>query len=199
MLALLLAQLAAPQTAIDAERAFEKAAQERGQWTAFRAFSTPEAIMFWPQPVRAHETLPTENPPVSVKWQPAASFVSCDGKVAVNTGPWQRPTGVGYFTTVWEKQPDDSWKWVLDHGDVLAAPRPLPAKVEARKAACGEPRALPPLSTVTGTRVGRGASPDRTLQWHWIVWPDGRRKFQAMLWNGEIWQDVVVDEVAAPK
>ena len=42
LLALLLAQVAAP-TAIDAERAFEKAAQT-AQWKAFRDYSTPDAV-----------------------------------------------------------------------------------------------------------------------------------------------------------
>ena len=46
------------------------------------------------------------DPPVAVFWWPGRSYVSCDGKTAINTGPWVRQWGksVGYFTTVWQRQ-----------------------------------------------------------------------------------------------
>ena len=44
----------APMSAIDAERAFAADAQKIGQWTAFRKWSTPDALMFTPQPVRVY-------------------------------------------------------------------------------------------------------------------------------------------------
>ena len=44
ILALLLAA-AAPQTAIDAERAFVADAQTLGQWTAFRKYAADDAVM----------------------------------------------------------------------------------------------------------------------------------------------------------
>ena len=49
-------------TAIDAERAFAADAQQRGQWTAFRATATEEAVMFVPQPVNAQAFLKDEGP-----------------------------------------------------------------------------------------------------------------------------------------
>jgi len=100
MLAALLLLQAAAQTAVDAERAFYRAAQTEGQWKAFREFSTPDAVVFTPHPAKAHEVLPTREPAIAVQWWPAESYVSCDGKLAVNTGPWVRPNGSGYFTTV---------------------------------------------------------------------------------------------------
>ena len=116
--ALLLAAAEPAITAIDAERAFVADAQKLGQWTAFRKWSTPDAIMFTPQAAKAHDFLKElKDPQTAVFWWPGRSFVSCDGTYAVNTGPWVRQWGksVGYFTTVWQRQPDGSWKWIIDH------------------------------------------------------------------------------------
>ena len=82
--------------------------------------------MFIPQPSNAH-AFPQgpQGPAGAVFWWPGRSFVSCDGRLAVNTGPWVREWGksVGYFTTVWQRQRDGSWQWIYDGGDALKAPR----------------------------------------------------------------------------
>ena len=82
ILALLLAAAApVPMTAIDAERAFAADSQKFGQWTAFRKWSTPDALMFVPQPTKARDFLKgSKNPPASVFWWPGRSYVSCDGR-----------------------------------------------------------------------------------------------------------------------
>jgi hypothetical protein len=191
-----------PETAIDAERAFNRSAQIDGQWTAFRKFSTPDALMFTPQPVKAHEFLPQKDPPITVQWWPAESYVSCDGTVAVNTGPWVRPRGSGYFTTVWVRQSDGHFKWVYDAGDTLAAPRALPEKPKVRIASC---KAFTSFHTSIGLlpgpegKIGQGQSPDGTLRWQWRVEADGARDFVVHLWNGKDFDMVVHDKVAAPK
>ena len=75
MLSLLLFAAAAVPTAIDAEHAFARDAQRRGQWTAFRMYAARDAVMFNPQVVWAHEFLRgRKNPPVSVRWWPAESY-----------------------------------------------------------------------------------------------------------------------------
>ena len=52
--------------------------------------------MFTPQAVWAHDFLePLKDPPKAMSWRPAHSFVSCDGRMAVNTGPWFRQDGNG--------------------------------------------------------------------------------------------------------
>lgn len=193
-------QAAAPQTAVDAENAFRRAAQAEGQWTAFRKFAAGDAILFTPQPEKAQQALPTKNPPIAVQWWPAESYVSCDGTAAVNTGPWVRPKAVGYFTTIWRKQPQGDWKWELDHGDALEKPRALPGEPKRVKASCapiGEPVVdiVPPL----GAKGGDGASRDGTLRWHWEVTSAGARDFQAWIWDGKTFASVVFDKVAAPQ
>jgi hypothetical protein len=193
----------AKQTAIDAERAFVADAQTKGQWTAFRAWSTPNALMFTPQPVKAHEFLNgRSDPPTAVFWWPGASFVSCDGDTAVNTGPWVREWGksVGYFTTVWQRQGDRSWKWIYDGGDELDKARGQGGDIEPRRATCPNfpvPTA-PRVETSANAKRGGGASRDRTLNWQWSVDPDGSRIFLATLWDGKQHRTVVEDRVAAP-
>lgn len=193
--ALLLAQAG---TAIEAEREFNRAAQTQGQWTAFRRYATDDAVMFVPAPENAQKFLrDRKDPPIAVQWWPAESYVSCDGSVAVNTGPWASPRGSGFFTTVWVRQAGGGWKWVYDGGDALKTPRALPEKPRVRRAACGK---VPPLVPATQDRGrGSGMAQDGSLTWRWIVAPDGSRSFTASIWNGRTFEDVVTDRVAAPQ
>ena len=188
-----------PETAIEAERAFNRSAQIDGQWTAFRNFSTPDALLFTPQPVKAHDVLPTRNPPIAVQWWPAESYVSCDGTVAVNTGPWVRPNASGYFTTVWVRQADGHYKWVYDGGDTLAIPRALPEQPKVATASCrGAAPGVGNEADDPGQVSGAGASADRTLVWGWTVWPNGARLFAVRLWNGRGYDIVLRNDIAAP-
>ncbi|MES2444789.1 MAG: hypothetical protein V4574_18355 [Pseudomonadota bacterium] len=199
LLTLMLLAAQDPETAVDAERAFNRAAQTDGQWTAFRRFMTDDAVLFTPQPVNAKEALPEKDPPIAVQWWPAESYVSCDGTTAVNTGPWSRPRASGYFTTVWVRQPDGHFKWIYDGGDVLAAPRALPEKPKVRTASCaGRPRS-PLFMVYSDAKPGRGESPDKTLIARWLVMPDGSRTFTVQLWTGKRYETVMHDEIAAPK
>lgn len=202
ILAFLLAATEPPQTAIEAERAFAAEAHKAGQWTAFRKWATADAIMFVPQAGSAHEFLKDKaDPPVAVFWWPGRSYVSCDGKTAINTGPWVRQWGksVGYFTTVWQRQPNGSWKWVLDHGDALANPRAEGGDIKARQANCaGAVKAPPPkLGLTRGGKSGGGQSVDGSLVWRWFVRADGSRTLEALLWNGTSWESVINDSVRA--
>ncbi|WP_262504052.1 hypothetical protein [Sphingosinithalassobacter sp. CS137] len=185
-----------PETALDAERAFSTAAQVEGQWAAFRRFADTDGVIFMPAPANPHRALPAEEPPIAVQWWPARSFVSCDGSVAVNTGSWARPHASGYFSTVWERQPDGSWKWALDHGDIVDGGRALPERVEVRTADCS---AVPPVAVIPslGARQGNGASRDGTLRWGWTVFDDGSRRFFTNLWNGSAFERVIYDEVGS--
>ena len=204
MLAAILLAAAALQSAVDAERAFAAMAQTEGQWTAFRAYAAPEAVMFVPEAVNAREWLAgREDPPIPVMWWPGRAIVSCDGNMAVTTGPWVRAGGSlrGYFTTVWQRQADGSWKWLIDHGDVLKIPRAALDDVPVRNPVCGKP--IPP--TVWTNLAGRvrqkdfdhRLSDDRSLKWGWVVRPDGSRSISVGLWNGRGYDPVLVDEVAA--
>lgn len=200
MLLALLLQAAAPQTAVEAEHAFNAAAQTKGQWTAFRQFAASDATMFVPQPTDAQAWLKDrKDPPKSVEWWPTESYVSCDGKLAVNTGGWKRADGsVGYFTTVWRREADGRWKWIVDGGDALAVALPRPARPKVVRARCDGNRMRPPATYPSGAQYRGGASPDRTLTWSWVAWPDGKRLFLADLWGERGYDEVISNDVAAP-
>lgn len=202
ILAALVLQAAAPQTAVDAERAFNAAAQAKGQWTAFREFAAKDATMFVPQPINAQAWLKDrKDPPKSVEWWPTESWMSCDGNYAVYTGGWKLPNGaVGYFSTVWRKEADGSWKWVVDGGDALKTARERPAEPKMVKAACPPPPG-PMMSSILstpGAKLGDGGSQDGTIRWHWQVLPNGARSFSVSIWNGEDFTPALIDSIAAP-
>jgi len=190
-----------PMSAIDAERAFAADAQKIGQWTAFRKWSTPDALMFTPQPVNARAFFgKLKNPSVPVFWWPGRSYVSCDGTVAINTGPWVRDYGksVGYFTTVWVRQKNGGWKWVYDAGDEEKFMRGEGGDIAPVVAACTKPK-MPAVAAAPppGWKAGSGRSPDGTLEWAWAVRSDGSRTFLVNLWDGTKRQTVIEDKVAA--
>lgn len=184
-----------PSAVVAAELAFARAAQEKGQWAAFREFSGDDAVMFTPQQVNAKAWLKGRaEPPAAVKWQPYEVWMSCDGSLAVTKGAWQRPNTVGYFTTVWQRQKNGGYKWVLDQGDALKEPLPEPEMIAGQVADCS--KASPPdIPAATGRTVGW--SDDKTLQWIVEVKPDNSRSFRVQRWTGSGYEEVLRSEVAA--
>ncbi len=200
ILAALVLQAAAPDTAVDAERAFNAAAQAKGQWTAFREFAAPDAVMFVPQPINAQEWLKDrKDPPKSVEWWPTESYVSCSGKVAVNTGGWTRADGsVGYFSTVWIRRDDGSWKWQLDAGDTLPAARPRPAQPKVVRASCGGKPEIDMGGCLSDdVSMGCYAAKDQSLQVRWTR-TSGHRTLSVVIWNGRGWEEALNDIVSEP-
>ncbi len=208
-----------PSAVVAAEMAFNRLAQDKGQWTAFRETAAKDAVMFVPDMVNARTWLKgRKDPAASVKWSPAKIFVSCDGDIGASTGGWQRPDGsVGYFTTIWRRDKKGEWNWVLDHGDTLASPRPESDIIEAKVATCpqrrrgeGGPPPMGPPGERRGAREengdvvvaamlpGTGQSPDGTLQWVSEVHADKSRRVKVTMLVKDERQVVIDDNVAAP-
>ncbi|MES2444790.1 MAG: hypothetical protein V4574_18360 [Pseudomonadota bacterium] len=182
-------------SAVDAERKMARAAQAEGQWTAVRRFAAPDAIVLAPAPTPVADAYDRRDPPAAYRWSPAASYVACDGSAAVNTGPWTLGRRVGYFTTVWRRQSGGGWKWVLDSGDALAAPRARPVKPRVRTASCAFQRSANPhfATMAEPARPGHGKSDDGTLMWDWQAEAGGRYSLTVWLWNGRSLDKVVHD------
>ena len=213
MIAALFLLASAPvATAVDAEIAFARDAKRIGQWTAFRKWADRDAVMFTPQATWVQKFLKDrKDPPKAVRWAPKDSFVSCDGRSAVNTGSWWGADGVhhGYFTTVWERT-NAGWRWVYDGGDATTegSASPLAVTVRVHRASCrakapGAPIAIPPRLTLEEARTtpednGRGESADRTLGWDWIVDGKGGRKLRVFQWTGSRYAEVLTNDIAAP-
>jgi hypothetical protein len=189
-----------PSAVVAAEIAFNRLAQEKGQWTAFRETAAKDAVMFVPQQVNARDWLKgRKDPPKSVTWQPHNIFVSCSGDLGASTGAWQRPDGsVGYFTTIWRRdEKKGTWTWILDHGDTLASPRAAPEMIAARVAKCrrDRPSAPPPGAKPPGKGERPVPPPDESLRWTASVAADGSRTVQVLLWNGAAYETVIDDRV----
>jgi ketosteroid isomerase-like protein len=121
----------------DTERAFAQGVTQSGIVQAFRQFAAPDAVMFLPDPTPAAQALPTARWAGDLVWRTQYVGVASSGDLAFSAGPSLlrgagRPLG-GFYLTVWRRQPDGSWKYVLDHAaDMPPAifglqPKPLTA------------------------------------------------------------------------
>jgi hypothetical protein len=214
MIAALILAAAAGPSALDAEAAFAADAKRLGQWTAFRKYADRDAVMFSPQAVWARDFLQDrKDPPKSIAWRASDSFVSCDGRTAVNTGPWFTATGklAGYFTTVWQRKGGGAWRWVYDGGVPTPVGRATGETPQVHRASCtphakgpkGPPVAPPPPLTrkqalTTPMDNGRGESADKTLGWDWKVTPKGQRTLRVFLWQGGRYAEVINKVDPAP-
>jgi ketosteroid isomerase-like protein len=123
---LLLASGAAAQdrTAADEiialEKAFETRAAEIGLVPAFRQYAAPDAIMFLPGPMPAGPYLEQADWPGVIVWRPRMVSVAPSGDMAVSLGPslWtvEDRKDPGYYLSIWSRQADGAWRFVLDRG-----------------------------------------------------------------------------------
>ena len=159
--------------------------------------------MFAPQMVRAQDWLKGRaDPPVAVRWQPHQVWSSCDGTLGITQGAWQRPNNtVGYFTPVWQRQRDGGYKWVFDHGDILATPHEAPEMISAKVATCPPRRpgsfARPAQATPFDAAARSGRSDDGTLTWEVTAQPDGAHNFSAEMNVDGRPAQVVIEQVSA--
>lgn len=188
-----------PSAVIAAEIAFARLAQEKGQWTAFRATAAPTAEMFEPRRVRALDFLKgKDNPARAVTWQPHAVWSSCDGSIAVTHGAWQDGDKAGYFTTVWEQQKNRRYKWVLGHGDALPFPLDRPEMIPAKVATCEGRPGLPLSAPAVGEDMKSGVAKDQSLIYASTVRPDGSRTVSVKVWSGTT-HETVLEETVLPE
>lgn len=197
-------------TAIDADLAFAHDAKRLGQWTAFRKWADHDAVMFTPHAVWAKTFLKKlKDPPRSISWRATRTYSSCDGRTAVNSGPWftQDNRLGGYFTTVWQRTAA-GWRWVYDGG--IPAPKSSSNTTpKSERASCSVPNVPPPAgvrprpaaqTSLTSLQDdGRGQSADRTLGWDWKVAANGERTFSVYLWDGVRFAQVIHAIDPAPK
>ncbi|UOQ50905.1 DUF4440 domain-containing protein [Hymenobacter cellulosivorans] len=129
---------------ISAERDFARAAVQTSTKQAFLANMADSAIMFAngrPELAKPSWQKRAEQPNApKLIWGPAFASLSGSADLGYTTGPWliEQPDGkrvaYGQFFTLWGRQTDGSWKFLLDVGvshPQPAAPEP-PANVVAR-------------------------------------------------------------------
>jgi len=125
---LLVTTIAAAQTPlqaiVDREHAFARRALEVGVPQSFVEFMTDDAWAFAPDPVNAKKYWSAEKRDDSIlEWAPNFADAASDGTLGYTTGNWQlrekkgaEPSLFGEFNTIWVKQRDGSYKWVVDIG-----------------------------------------------------------------------------------
>ena len=122
------------------EDAFCSMAKEKGLLAAFSHFAAPDVAFLDPDPRKfrgpaaVKERLGPDKPGVSITWSAHFTDVSDDGTLAYNYGRYEyRSPGAdghdlihtGWFLTIWKRQPDGSWKYVMDNGTPdRPAPKP---------------------------------------------------------------------------
>jgi hypothetical protein len=108
-----------PAPVVAAERAFASDGLALGIKGSFLKHSAPEAIVFAPDPVKAHDLYgarPDQKGPPLV-WWPLWAGIARSGDLGFTTGPATydgKPSG--WYFTVWARQPDGAWKWLYDGG-----------------------------------------------------------------------------------
>jgi ketosteroid isomerase-like protein len=118
---------------VEAEHAFAQYSIDHGMKEAFLRFAAPDGVIFRRDgPVNAIETWAGRNPAPTglLTWWPAYADVSRAGDLGWTTGPYEyrdkptdeKPADTGHYFTIWRRQPDGSFKFVLD----LGAPHPAP-------------------------------------------------------------------------
>ncbi len=127
------------------EDAFCAMAKTQGLLAAFQHFAAPDVAFIdtdprkWRGPAAVLERIGPDQPGLSLTWSATFTDVSDDGTLGYNYGRYEskltKPDGTvsvhtGWFLTIWKRQPDGSWRYVMDNG---AADRPAPKPAAATK------------------------------------------------------------------
>ena len=175
-----LALRANPSDVIATELAFARAARDKGTWTAFRDYATKDAQ--WPAPRWENVQVALKgvpDPARAIVWEPDQVWASCDGSFALSSGPATHPDGKRTrFATIWQRQDNGDYRWVLDQGFDLESGYDAPEMIAARVADCPAGRSLRVDRLPKARRAdawSSGRSEDGTLSWNTELRPDCSR------------------------
>lgn len=132
---------ASREEVLAADRAFSQMSSEKGLTEAFLAFAADDLIKpsEGVQPVvgkdalRKSLTAGTSETGYRLTWEPLRAEVS--GDIGYTFGAWTRQkinatpsdsASYGNYVTIWKRQGDGTWKWVLDTGNSTPGLTSLP-------------------------------------------------------------------------
>jgi ketosteroid isomerase-like protein len=116
---------------IDADNAFSDYSVKHGQIAAFLQYAAPDVVLIKPNmyPIVGHEKLKESYQGKSdttyvLTWEPQFARVAKSGDLGYTYGYWKlvpkaepEKFSRGTYATVWHRQPDGQWKFVLDLGN----------------------------------------------------------------------------------
>jgi ketosteroid isomerase-like protein len=146
---------ASVEEVVAAERAFAALAQEKGVAPAFATYIAEDGLIFIPDPKPGKKLLQSvPSRPGSLRWWPIYAGAAASGDLGFTTGPFVaddgKTKGYGHFFTIWKRQPDGSWRWLIDHGTPTDA---QPAEGEAT-----------PVTTLAAAKPGGSWTDLRALE-----------------------------------
>lgn len=119
------------QKLVDTEHAFAQFASEKGTKAAFLEYIAVDGLLFLPDKINGKTYWNGRGESTGLlSWAPNYADISANGIIGYTTGNWEyrpkgkdgEPTGFGEFITVWLRQPDGKYKFVVDIG--VGHPRP---------------------------------------------------------------------------
>jgi ketosteroid isomerase-like protein len=120
------------QKLVSTERAFAQLAAEKGTKHAFLVNMTDDGVLFQPEKINGKEFWKSSPESASLLlWAPNYADISSNGILGYTTGNWEfrlkgkddQPVAFGEFITLWLRQPDGTFKFVVDIG--VSHDRPL--------------------------------------------------------------------------
>lgn len=125
------------QTLIAVDSMFSKLSEEKGMKAAFLAYADDDVVK--PNPgqlpiigkAALAKSFEGEKEDFILTWHPVKAEISASGDLGYTFGNWQlilkaKPDSVathyGNYVSIWKKQNDGSWKYVLDTGN--STPKP---------------------------------------------------------------------------
>lgn len=128
------------QQIIDADKAFSTMCMEKGMAEAFTAFAADDVVKLRPGelPVMNKKELEqmfaehANDGVLKFKWEPVKADIAASGDLGYTFGNWQihiagdaitqDTTIYGNYVSVWKKQDDGKWKYVIDAGNETPKP-----------------------------------------------------------------------------
>jgi len=118
----------------ETERAFARTAGRKGWQHAFYDFFAEAGTGFQPEPVKYRENYRKNPPPPDplnsvLDWEPLTGDIAQSADLGWLTGPFvvldkteqKRAPRWGFYSSVWKKQPDGTWRVLADLGIAIPA------------------------------------------------------------------------------
>jgi ketosteroid isomerase-like protein len=124
---------------VEAERAFNHDAADRGVQVAFLEHLADEAVVFRPGPVPGPAYYRDHPDAGALSWDPSYAEVAESRDLGYTLGPYERRTPAGevkygHYVSVWRKQKDGRWRVVVDGGNHHPPPLQVAERFDYRPA-----------------------------------------------------------------